>query len=399
MSKKTSKRKICFVITSSVHYSRSKLILKELKDRKDIELQVVVAASAVLPTYSDTLSMMEKDGFKVDEKITMVLEGGNNVAMAKTTGMGIIEFTTVFDNLSPDMVVVRGDRYEVLSPVIAAAYLNKTIAHIEGGDISGNIDESVRHAITKLSHIHLTTNSESKRRVLKMGENPKYVFDVGGPEMEFISGKDFKVSNKLINYLGVGDKVDLNKPYLIVMQHPVTSEQGKNYTHIEETLNAISELQIPTIWFWPNVDAGTDEVSKGIRTFREMCGPSHIRFIKYLSPEEFIGLLKNTVCLVGNSSSGIKECSYLGVPAVNIGTRQNMRLRAKNVVDAPYDKEKIKEAILSQVKHGRYPQSNIYFKPGSGRRIADILASADLYTQKFFHDDWREEKIKPKKRK
>src|SRR3989338_2350540 len=269
------KRKICFVITSKIHYGRSKLILEELKKRRDVELQIVVAASALLETYGNVLEDLSRDGFLVNDKIVMTLEGGNTVAMAKTAGVGIMEFTTAFDNLQPDIVVVRGDRYEVLSAAVAAAYLNIMVAHIEGGDVSGTIDESVRHAITKLAHIHFPSNSEAKRRIVRMGENQKYVFEVGASDIEFVAKNRFRVSEKLINYIGVGDVIDIDKPFLIVMQHPVTSEVGRNQTHIQETLHAMHELKIPTIWFWPNVDAGTDEISKGMRTFREQIGPRH----------------------------------------------------------------------------------------------------------------------------
>lgn len=379
-------RKICFIITSQIHYSRSKLILAALKNRPDIELQIVVAASALLPFYGDVLSLMEKDGFQCSAKIMMTLEGGTPVAMAKTTGIGITEFATAFDNLQPDIVVARGDRYEVLSAVVAAAYLNIPVAHIEGGEITGNIDESVRHSITKLAHIHFTTNETAKKRVLKMGENPNYVFNVGAPELEIVAKQNYQVHQDLIDHLGVGDLIDLKKPYLLVIQHPVTSEVGKNREHIEETLNAINELGIPTIWFWPNADAGTDETSKGMRAFREDHSSQHMRFIKFLPPEDFLGLLKGSFCLVGNSSSGIKECSFFGLPVVNIGTRQNGRFKAENVIDAGYNKEEIKQAIIKQLKHGQYNLSHIYYQPGSAEKISQILASVKLYTQKQFFD-------------
>lgn len=378
------KRKICFIITSKIHYARSKLILNELKRRADIQHQIVVGASAVLPNYGDILPLMKEDGFKCDAKIIMTLEGGTPVAMAKTTGIGITEFTTAFDNLNPDIVLLRGDRYEVLAAAIAAAYLNIPIAHIEGGDVTGTIDESVRHAVTKLAHIHFVTNDESKARVIRMGEDPNYVFNVGCPELEFVEKNSFKASNKLINYLGVGDIVDISKPFLMVMQHPVTSEFGQNRQNVEETLNAIRELNIPTIWFWPNVDAGTDEVSKAIRVFRETQNPHHIRFIKSLPPEQFIGLMKRAACLVGNSSAGIKECSFLGIPVVNIGTRQNGRMRAENVKDADYDKKMIKSVIKNQLKHGPYKRSLIYYQPETSKKIVKILATIKPYIQKRF---------------
>ncbi len=381
-----SNRKICFVITSKIHYARSKFLLMELKNHPQVELQIVVGASAILPVYGDILPVLIKDGFSYSAKITMTLEGGTPVAMAKTAGMGITEFATAFENLQPDLVVVRADRYEVLSATIAAAYLNIPVAHIEGGDLSGSIDESVRHAITKLAHIHFPTNEISKQRILKMGEKPEYVFNFGACEVEFVARNNYKISNELINSLGVGDVVDINKDYLIVMQHPVTSEIHYNRKNIEETLHAISDLGIPAIWFWPNIDAGTDEISKGMRTFRENYKPHHIRFIKSLPPEEFVGLLKGAACLVGNSSAGIKECSYLGVPVVNIGTRQNHRLQADNIKNVAYDREQIKEAIKSQIAYGKYPQSDLYYKEGTSKKIAETLANIDLYTQKIFID-------------
>ncbi|MEK9184024.1 MAG: UDP-N-acetylglucosamine 2-epimerase [Patescibacteria group bacterium] len=382
---KNKKRKICFIITSKNHYGRSKLILKEIKRRNDAVLQIVVGASALLPNYGDVLSLFKKDGFNHDFKIAMAFEGGNSLAMAKTAGIGTTEFATAFNNLEPDIVVLRGDRYEILSAAIAAAYSNIPIAHIEGGDVTGNIDESVRHAVTKLAHLHFATNKESKDRIIRMGEDPNYVFNFGCPELEFVAKSKCKVSDKFIDRWGVGRVVDINKPYLMVIQHPVTSEIEKNRANITKTLQAVHELKIPTIWFWPNIDAGTDEISKGIRIFREHNNPD-IYFIKNLPPEEFIGLLKNSLCLVGNSSAGIKECSYLGVPVVNIGSRQDGRMRAENVVDADNDKNSIKLAIERQIKRKRYKSSNIYFQKDTSKKIAQVLAGAKLYTQKKFYD-------------
>jgi len=379
------KRKVCFVITSHIHYGRSKLILDELKKHKNIDLQIVVGASAILDPHGDVLTLLKRDGFAYHAKIFMTLEGGNPIAMAKTTGIGITEFATAFDNLQPDIVLVRGDRYEILAAVVAAAYLNIPIAHIEGGDVTGTIDESVRHAITKLAHIHFTTNDEAKKRVLAMGERPEYVFNFGAPELEFVVKNTFKITNEFINRLGVGDVVNINEPYLVVMQHPVTTEIGKNRANIEETLHAVHEVGIPTIWFWPNVDAGSDEVSKGIRVFREKYKPDHMRFVKYLPPEEFIALLKHSACLVGNSSAGIKEASYLGLPVVNIGSRQNGRMRGLNVVDVEHDRKKIKKAIEKQLAKGIYKSSKIYCKPNTSKNIVRILHSVSLYTQKAFH--------------
>lgn len=381
------KRKICTIITSNIHYGRSKLILEEIRRRNGLELQIIVGASAILPTYGNVLSLMEQDGFKYNAKITMTLEGGNSVAMAKTAGIGITEFATAFENLNPDVVLVRADRYEVLSAAIAAAYLNIPVAHLEGGDVTGTIDESVRHAITKLAHIHFATNEDSMKRILRMGEKPDYVFNVGCPELEFVAQNNFTISSELINRIGVGDIVNINEPYIMAMQHPVTTEVGQNRAHIEETLWAVKEGGLSTIWFWPNIDAGTDEISKGIRVFREKINPKNIRFIKYLSPENFIALLRGSSCLVGNSSAGIKECSFLGVPVVNIGTRQQGRMRGPNVIDVGYNREEIKGAIKKQLANGKSPPSHIYYKEGVAKTIVDVLENIQLYIQKRFNDN------------
>lgn len=382
------KRKICFVITSNIHYARSKLVLKRLQEDKNVELQIIIGGSAILDNYGDVSALIKKDGFNVNASITMVFEGGSSVAMAKTAGIGVSELATVFNNLKPDIVLLRGDRYEVLSAAIAAAYLNISIAHIEGGDVTGTIDESVRHAVTKLAHIHFATNEDSRNRILRMGEHPDYVFNVGCPEIEFIAQNqnNFNVSNELINYLGVGGAIDIDKEFLIVRQHPVTSEIERNRENVASILQVIHELGRPTLWFWPNVDAGTNDVVKAIRFFRETNRADNIRFLKYVSPEEFNALLKRTSCLVGNSSAGIKECSYLGTPVVNIGTRQNGRMRASNVIDTDYDKEDIKKAVLKQVSNGPYPSSDIYYKPDSSKRIAAILSNIKPYVQKRFFE-------------
>ena len=382
----SNKRKVCFVITSKIHYGRSRLILDEIKKRDDLELQIVVGASALLSTYGDVLELMQKDGYDYDAKIVMTLEGGSPVAMAKTTGIGITEFATAFDNLRPDVVIVRGDRYEVLSAAVAAAYLNIPLAHIEGGDVTGSIDESVRHAVTKLSHIHFPTNEMSAERIKRMGEDPEYIHNVGCPGLEFVAQNNFSLNADLINRIGVGDVVDVSQDYLVVMQHPVTSEVGSNRKHVTETLHALKRLDLPTIWFWPNVDAGTDGVSKAIRVFREKYNPSNIRFLKYIPADQFTALLKGAACMIGNSSAGIKEASFLGTPVVNIGSRQSGRMRGENVIDVDYDREQIEGAVRKQLAHGRYVQSNAYFKENTSSEIARILAQAELYTQKRFAD-------------
>lgn len=384
-----NKRKICFVITSPIHYSRNILILEELKNRKDVDLHIVIGGSALLSKYISKFgnieNLLKRDGFKNIYEVCFYLEGDKPISKVKTTGLGVIELSSVFNEIKPDLVVVRGDRFEVLAASIAANYLNIPIAHIEGGDLSGTIDESVRHAITKLAHIHITTNTSAMNRVIKMGENPKYVFDFGSPDIEVVD-KFAKKKWKMTTETGSGYEIDLKKPYLMVMYHPVTTELDEIKKNTKEILNAIKGVDMQTFWFWPNADTGAEEISHELRIFKDKNPKSKIRFMRYIAPQDFLSLLGSAKCLVGNSSAGIKECSYLGIPVVNIGTRQSDRLRAKNVLDISCKEDEIIEAIKKQLKVGRYKSSHLYFKKNTGKNITKILATIPLYIQKKFYE-------------
>lgn len=374
-------RKICVVITARPSYSRIKTALTAINNNPNLELQLVVAGSALLDRYGTAVDYIEKDGFTINEKVFMVLEGENPTAMAKTTGLAVMELSTVFYNLKPDAVVTIADRFETIATSIAASFQNIPLVHIQGGEVTGNIDEKVRHANTKLADLHLVTSQDALERVIKMGEMPECVVDTGCPSIDLakmvLQNRQEK-SNPITKYGGVGQAENWENGYLVVMQHPVTTEYSQARNDIQQTLLAIDELKIPTFWFWPNVDAGADGTSNGIRSFREKHNPKHILFFKNMEPEDFLHLIKNAQCLIGNSSVGIRESSYLGVPVVNIGTRQNRRLRGKNVVDVDYKKEQIKSAILMQVEHGSYDSESLYGDGNSGEKIAKILESFPL---------------------
>jgi len=386
--KKITKRKICFPIMNKIHYARQKHLLTLLKNHPGADLQIVAGGSVLLEKYGERfLSAIQEAGFTVHDTLYNVIDGGSHITMAKTAGLTALEFSNSLYKLDSDVVLIRGDRFEQLAIAMTAAYLNKTIAHIEGGDVSGTIDESVRHAITKLAHIHFVTNKDAQRRVVQMGENPKMVFNVGSPDVEFAALVNKKLDGSAVNRIGIGEEIDLDKPFLIVMQHPVTTEKD-NREHMEMTLRAVNELNMPTIWFWPNSDAGTNEISKAIRAYRESgkLTNTQMRFVTDLLPEDFIALLRRASVMIGNSSAGIKECSYLGVPVVNVGTRQSNRLRGPNVMDVGYGVNMIKKAIQSQLKHGKYKSSNLYYKPNGSKKMAEILTAISLYSQKKFYN-------------
>ena len=379
------RRKICVVVTARPSYSRIKTALQAIKEHPKLELQLVVAASALLDRYGSAVQYIEKDGFHIAAKVFNVLEGENLTAAAKTTGLGIMELSSVFANLDPDIVVTVADRFETMSTAIAASYMNIPLAHIQGGEVTGNIDEKVRHAITKLSDYHFVASEDAKERVLNLGENPEFVFNTGCPSIDIAKNvlKDPKLDfDPYTKYGGVGSQPKLSNGYVVVMQHPVTNEYLDSRKHIIETLESVKDLEIPVLWFWPNVDAGADGTSSAIRTFRESQKPNHMHFFKNMEGNDFLKLLVNSVCLIGNSSVGIRECAYLQVPVVNIGSRQTKRARAKNVTDVSYDRIQIKEAIKQITNSVRPDSSGIYGVGDSGFQIADLLASVSLHFHK-----------------
>jgi len=378
-------RKICVVVTARPSYSRIKTALRAIMEHPDLELQLVVAASALLDRYGTAVNYIENDGFPIAARVYMVLEGENPASMAKTTGLGMIELATVFDNLKPDIVVTVADRFETLATAVAASYMNIPVAHIQGGEVTGSIDEKVRHAVTKLADLHLVSTEGARQRVERMGEEHRKVYVTGCPSIDLaaeIADDPALNFNPFERYGGVGELHELTNGYLVVMQHPVTTEHEKARAHVLETLEAVYEINMPTLWFWPNVDAGSDGTSNGIRSFREKYKPENINFFKNMAPTDFLRLLYSSRCLVGNSSVGIRECSFLGVPVVNIGTRQQGRERGQNVIDVGYSRKEIKEAIERQLGNGRYSQDKLYGTGHAGKEISYVLADAPLEIEK-----------------
>lgn len=375
-----NQRKICVVVTARPSYSRVKSVLSAIKKHPELQLQLVVAASALLNRYGSAVDFIEKDGFSINAKVFSVLEGENTTAAAKTTGLGILELSGVFENLKPDIVVSVADRFETISTAISAAYLNIPLAHLQGGEVTGNIDEKVRHAITKLADYHFVATKDAYNRVLKLGEDPLFIFNTGCPSIDIAVNARRKTElsfDPYKKYGGVGKMPDYANGYLVVMQHPNTTQIDQSRKQIEETLKAIDNLGIPAFWFWPNIDAGADGTSTGIRAYREYHELPHVHFFKNMSSEDFLELIYFSKCLVGNSSVGIREASYLSVPVVNIGDRQHKRLRAGNVVDVHHDAIEIEKAIKTQMQNS-FDSSSLYGEGKSGERIAELLAQVEL---------------------
>jgi len=375
-----NKKKICVVVASRANYGRVKYLMKAIQAHDELELQLIVGASTLLARFGKAIDVIKEDGFTPDRSIHYVVEGETLLTQAKSTGIGIVELSTAFDDLKPDAVVTVADRFETNATAVAATYLNIPLIHLQGGEVSGNIDDRVRHAITKLADFHFVASEASRKRVIRMGEEPETVFNYGCPSMDVLVYDSLEINNEGMNrYTGVGSPIDWEKDYILMVQHPVTTSYGEGFFQVNQTLEALSLLpNIQKIVLWPNVDAGSDDVSKGLRVFREEARDKNFRFFKNFSPEDYARIVANAKCCVGNSSSFIREGCFLGVPSVIIGDRQEGREHGKNVIHADYDVNDIFNKVSEQLEHGNYEHDPLFGRGNTGTAIADELARIDL---------------------
>lgn len=375
------RRKICIVVSARPSYSRIRSVMKELQANESVDLSIILTGSATIKKFGDLEFLMAEHGFRVDWRIPTVVEGETPMNMATTTGLSVIELTVALEHLKPDMVVVVADRYETVAASIAAVYQGICLAHFQGGEVSGNIDERVRHANTKLADYHFVATEASRKRLLQMGESESRVFNVGCPSIDLareIEAESELAFDPYARYGGVGAIGSLDGDYLVVLQHPVTTTWDQSRFQIEETLKAVVSVGLPTFWFWPNVDAGTDGISKRLREFRESEKESKVHFFRNFEGKDFLRLINHCSCVVGNSSVGVREASYLGVPVVNVGDRQAYRERGENVVDVDYRSGEIELAIRTCIGAPR-PRPSLLFGDGrSGPKAAAILADVPI---------------------
>jgi UDP-hydrolysing UDP-N-acetyl-D-glucosamine 2-epimerase len=381
-----NKKKICVVVNSRANYGRIKSFLTAVEEHPDLELQLIVGASAMLYRFGAVIDIIRKDGFEPVSVVYSIVEGETPSTMAKSTGMGILELATQFENLKPDVVLTVADRFETMATAVAASYMNIPLAHTQGGEFTGSIDESVRHAISKLAHIHFPATERAGRILIQMGENPESIFVTGCPAIDLAARACIEDHGDLFRqYGGTGKHLDWDKPFLVVLQHPVTNEYHEAFNQTRETLEALKRTGMQTVWFWPNVDAGSDAVSKALRVYIANNGSAPFHFYRNFSPEDYVRLIDRCACIVGNSSSGIREGSFLGTPCVNIGSRQDRRERGENVLDVGHDTDAIYRAVISQVKHGKYQSNKLYGDGYAGKKMADILAENNIDIRKKFH--------------
>ncbi len=379
------KRKICAVLVDRANYGRMHPVMKAIQSDPDLELLTLCAGTMLLERFGQAERVVAADGFQIDGRVYLEVEGSVPVTMAKSIGLGIIEFSTEFQRLNPDVVLIIGDRYEALAATIAAAYMNLQVAHIQGGEISGSIDESARHAITKFAHLHLASTERSANYIRQMGEHPDYVLNVGCPSGDYIIPMDADLSSETFQKLGVGGNIDVNNPFFLVIFHPITTDLENQREQAVQLIKALHEIAHPTIWIWPNVDAGSDHISKALRVYREHNDASWLHLIKNLDPITYQRTLKRAACAIGNSSSFIRDSTFSGTPVVLVGDRQVGREHGQNLISCPPIATDIVSAIRKQTKLGRRPPSNLYGDGNASRKIVQALKTFRPYMQKRLH--------------
>jgi UDP-hydrolysing UDP-N-acetyl-D-glucosamine 2-epimerase len=357
-------------------------VMRAIQEHRALDLQVVAAGTMVLERFSRPVDQVRAAGFPVDGEIYIELEGSTPVTMAKSVGFATIEFASEFLRLKPDIVLLIGDRYEALAAAVAAADMHLCVVHIQGGEVSGSIDESTRHAISKFAHYHFPSTKRSAEYLIRMGEHAATILGIGCPSSDIARTLDRTLTPEIVNSSGGGALLDVSKPFLLIVFHPTTTQYGSEKEQIVELLSALDQIQMQTLFLWPNIDAGSDHISKAIRIFREQRRPDWLRTLTNLSPEDYLKVLAGTACCVGNSSSFVRDASFFGTPVVLVGNRQDGREIDEHVTwVAPLGKQ-IGRAIRSQLQHGRYKPSTLYGDGSVAPRIANALATLKPYIQK-----------------
>jgi UDP-hydrolysing UDP-N-acetyl-D-glucosamine 2-epimerase len=381
----SQRRKICVVLVDRANYGRLKPVMHAIVARPELELQVVATGTMVLERFQLPVEVVKEDGFRVDGEVYIELEGSTPATMAKSVGFAVVEFTSEFQRLKPDIVLLIGDRYEALAAAVTAAYMNICVAHIQGGEVSGSIDESTRHAITKFAQFHFPSTKRAAQYLVRMGENPEHVLGIGCPSSDIARCLDRFLPSEILNDRGSGVWIDVKKPFLLCVFHPTTTEYGGERQQMEELLAALHLLKTQTVLLWPNIDAGADHISKAIRVFRDRVTVNWLRVITNLTPESYLKVLSRAACAVGNSSSFVRDASFCGTPVVLVGNRQDGREVDQHVTCVTPVAGDIVTAVQKQLLHGPYPPSTLYGDGHVSERIAEALVSLTPYVQKRLH--------------
>lgn len=368
-------RKILYITGTRADYGLMRSTLYEIEKNPKLELELAVTGMHLMKEFGMTINEIKRDEFKI-HKLEAVFEDDDKFSMANFVGKLIQLLTDLVKKIKPDIILLLGDRGEMLAGAIVGAYLNIPTAHLHGGEITATVDEYARHAITKLVNIHLPATKKSAERIMSMGEDPEHVFVVGAPGLDAIMNID------LINKEEIQAKYNLNlfKPLILVLQHPVTLESEKSSKQMLETLKAIQDLRYQTILIYPNADAGGREIVKVIKTCETL---PFIKTFKTIPRKDYLSLMNVASLLIGNSSSGIIEAPSFKLPVINIGSRQKGRERASNIIDVDYNSEEIKRAIKKALYDKNFrsqimKSENPYGNGETALKVAEILSNIKL---------------------
>ena len=369
-------KKIAAITGTRAEYGILKSVLREIETNPELNLSLIAIGMHLSTEFGYTLKEIEEDDFEIDAKIDVLHSEDTGVAMSKSIGRCMTRTASALEKIKPDVLLILGDRSEMLVGAVSATYMAIPIAHIHGGDISGNVDDPVRHAITKLAHIHFAATKESADRIIKMGEEPWRVHVVGAPGLDLILNEKMPEPGEIARKYAL----DLSKPILLVVQHSVIAEADDAPNQIRETLEAIVELGYQTILIYPNADAGGRRMIEVIREYEKF---PFIKTSRSVAHKDYLGLMNLASVMIGNSSSGIIEAPSFGLSAVNIGPRQKGRQRAENVIDVDYDKEEITTAIQKSLNDEKFKEKvknvkNFYGDGKAGMRIASVLSDIKI---------------------
>ncbi len=370
-----AKRKITVTTGTRADYGLLRPILSKISSSKNLELHLIVTGMHLSKKFGLTINEIKKDGFKISVSFNMIQKGTSKYLVAEKLGNAVVKFSKIFNKIQPDINVILGDRDEMLASAISGYHMNIPNAHIHGGDRSGGIDEYTRHAITKISNIHFASSLKSKERILRMGENPKYVFFTGSPAVDEI--KSHLITNRKILESKYGFKFSGNE--ILLLQHPVTTQTENTKKQIINVLKAIQKVNKLTIAVAPNSDSGNNIIFKQLEKFSKL-HPSFMLF-KSFPRSDYLGMLKNCKVLVGNSSSGIIEASYFKIPVVNIGIRQKNREKGSNVLDTKNNSVNTihKKLVMAlKMKKSDLSTTSIYGDGNAAKKIIKHLETIKL---------------------
>ncbi|MCM1291250.1 MAG: UDP-N-acetylglucosamine 2-epimerase [Prevotella sp.] len=380
MTEKKNLRKVCVFTGSRAEYGILSRLMKNIEEHPELELQTVVTNMHLSPEYGLTVSEIESDGFKIDKRVEMLLSSDTAVGTTKSAGLGMIGYADALSELSPDIIVILGDRYEMMGVAQTALFFNIPVAHLHGGEITeGAYDDSIRHAITKLSNLHFTSTEEYRRNVIQMGENPEMVFNFGAPGVDNIKGTEILDKERLMESIGF----DLGERYLVATYHPVTKQPGEGKAQTEVFVDSLRKYlkDLKVLITLPNSDTEGREVTQVLKVF-EKCYPERVKTVTSLGRKRYYSAVYHSLGVVGNSSSGLIEVPTLGVPTLNIGDRQKGRTRGESVVDCTVDRKEIVAGIAEILSDDMQSKRNEFTNPYEGedtiRRITEQLAKVDL---------------------